>query len=106
MEYAAYDKSTEVGIGTPVEIPEDDARKKPVPIQDQVVTDDRGMRPLIAAATFVFSPPPAHFDGFSRAEAAAAPSRRAVALTCLSTRVPTTPTLHQPNTGKSVLLLT
>ena len=42
MEYATPYDGTEVAIGTPVEIPEDDARKKPVPVQDQVVTDDRG----------------------------------------------------------------
>ena len=42
MEYEPYDDETEVAIGTAVEIPEDDTRKKPVHVQDQVVTDEQG----------------------------------------------------------------
>jgi hypothetical protein len=46
MEYEAYDETTEVSIGTPVNIPDDESRKKPVPVQDQVVTDEQGRPPL------------------------------------------------------------
>jgi G patch domain-containing protein 1 len=45
-----------VRIGTPVEIPENELEvKKPVHIQDQIATDDRGRRRFHGAFTGGFS---------------------------------------------------
>ena len=50
------DEDTSVTIGTPVEIPEDDApRKKAVPIHEQIVTDSAGRRRFHGAFTGGFS---------------------------------------------------
>lgn len=50
------DESSEVVIGTPVDIPtEEEGRKKPLPVQDQVVTDEQGRRRFHGAFTGGFS---------------------------------------------------
>eukprot|EP00041_Stephanoeca_diplocostata_P014597 m.270769 g.270769 ORF g.270769 m.270769 type:complete len:929 (+) comp19742_c0_seq1:127-2913(+) len=50
------DDSSEVVIGTPVDIPtEEEGRKKPVPVQDQVATDVEGRRRFHGAFTGGFS---------------------------------------------------
>ena len=51
------DEEEELGLlGTPVDIPEDpEVSKKPIPLHEQVVTDDRGRRRFHGAFTGGFS---------------------------------------------------
>ena len=72
MDYEPYDDDGFVCIGSSVDIPdEEEPRKKPVYIQDQVVTDEQGRRRFHGAFTGGFSA--GYFNSVGSKEGKSAP---------------------------------